>query len=46
MEIDVIALVLHVGQALDDGTLVESIADAHGQDHVVIFVAVAKAVDA
>jgi len=46
MKIHLVALVLHLGQPLDDGALVESVADAHGQDHVVIFVAIADTVDA
>ncbi len=46
MEIQFVTLVLHVRQALDDRPLIELVADAHGQDHVVVFVAVTDTVDA
>lgn len=46
VKVHVVALVLHLGQALDDRPLVQTIADAHRQDHVVILVTIADAVDA
>ena len=46
MKICVIAFVLHFNQTLDDGTLVELVANTHGQNHIVIFVAITNAVNA
>ena len=46
VEIQIVALVLHVSQALDDRPLIQTVAHTHRQDHVVVFVAVADAVDA
>ena len=46
MKVDLVALVLHLGQALDHVALPHAVADAHGENHLVVFVAVADAVDA
>ncbi|MPN42075.1 hypothetical protein SDC9_189631 [bioreactor metagenome] len=46
MKIQFVALVLHFGKTLDDLPLSHAIADPHGQDHLVVLVPVADAVDA
>lgn len=46
MEIHFVALVLHIGQALDDGPLIHAIPNAHGEDHVVILITITDTVNA
>ena len=46
MEVKLVAFVLHFGKTLDDLALPHSIADAHGENHLVILIAIADPVDA
>jgi hypothetical protein len=45
-EVGLVALVLHVGQPLDDRALTHAVADAHGEDHLLIFLAITETIDA
>lgn len=46
MKINVIALVLHLDEALDHFTLRHAVANTHDKNHLVILIAIADAVDA
>ena len=46
MEVDFVTLVLHFGKALDDVALPHAVAGTHGQNHFLVFLAVADTVDA